>query len=83
MTADQRLLVIGLYINSALYLTGVYWAGLIYHNNFAWKMALAAAGLSYVGYLAQVTQIPRALCGIVVGISAIVGAAAGLSLVFP
>jgi uncharacterized membrane protein (DUF485 family) len=80
MSADQRLLVIGLYINSALYLSGVYWAGLIYHNNFAWKMALASAGMSYVAYLLQLALAPRWLLIAAVTASISVGTIAGTAL---
>lgn len=40
MTPDQRLLVIGLYINSALYLTGTFVAGIVTQHPWAWRASL-------------------------------------------
>lgn len=82
MTADQRLLVIGIYINSALYLMGVFVEGLLTAHPNAWRYALVAAGLSYLSYVMQVASVPRTLCAIVVCISFSAGAAAGILLLF-
>ena len=80
MNADQRLLVVGLYINSALYLAGVYCAGLINHNPWAWKGALAASGVSYLAYLSQISVAPRPVQIVCVIASILLGAGAGISL---
>lgn len=59
MNPDQRLLVIGIYINGALYLTGVFVASLFVQHGGAWKWALGAAGASFLSYVAQVTAKPQ------------------------
>lgn len=53
MTADQRLLVIGIYIYSSLYLAGCFVAGLFF-SGWAWKCALASFGASYITYYLQI-----------------------------
>lgn len=51
---DERpYLYIAILINSALYLTGVFVAGLMLGNGWAWKLALLTAGLCYLSYMAQ------------------------------
>lgn len=81
MTADQRFLAIGIYINSALYLSGVFVAGLIVRNQLAWKLALVTAGLSYLSYTVQVLKPEPRRDTANVLVSAFTGAAAGLSLI--
>ncbi len=80
MNSDQRLLVIGLYINSALYLSGCFVAGLVTHSKPAWCCALAAAGLSYLGYYAQLMRLSSVSSGAIVVFSVAFGLAAGLAL---
>lgn len=40
-------------INSALYLIGVFIAGIVTHNPWAWKFALLTAALCYLSALTQ------------------------------
>lgn len=82
MTEDQRFLAIGIYVNSALFLSGVFVAGLVTGRETAWKLALVAAGLTYVSYLVQVAEIERAAQIVVVLASIIAAVAAGLALFF-
>ena len=53
MTADQRVIAIGAYINSALYCAGVFVAGLLTGNPLAWRLALVTAGANFLCYFAQ------------------------------
>lgn len=53
MNADQRITVLGIYINGALYLAGAIAAGLVLGNAWAWKPALASAGVSFIAYAFQ------------------------------
>ena len=80
----MNLILISGMINSALYLTGVFVAGIVTNNPGAWKMALLAAALCYLSALVQVTM-PQdegwrivAMSNVVTTI--IVGAAAGIAL---
>lgn len=82
MTDMQKILAYGLFINSALYLVGVFVAGMRFHNDFAWKMALASAGFTYVGYMVQFLELPRAVSGTAVTFSVVLGLAAGLALLW-
>lgn len=53
-------IVRGIQINSALYLAGAFVAGLVVDNPLAWKLALAAIGVTYLSYLAQMPRMqPR------------------------
>ena len=83
MTPDQRLLMIGGYISSALYLSGCFVAGVYFHVGEAWKAALAAAGFSCFAYGAQLLGSharPAAAAGS--GASWAFGLLAGLFLIF-
>ena len=82
MNADQRLLVIGIYINSALYLAGVFVAGIITNNPTAWKLSLATAGFCYLTYTAQVMGAQRAACLALFATSVVLGVFSGLSLLW-
>lgn len=75
-------LLVGLLLNSALYLTGVFVAGMMTHDGAAWKLALVAAGVSYLSYSMQIYGAGRNACATVVVISVLAGAAAGLLLLF-
>lgn len=79
MNADQRLLVVGLYLNAALYLLCCFAAGLWLNQPFVSSMALAAMGVSYLAYLAQLTPFPRAACGLLVFVSVFLGALSGFA----
>lgn len=83
MNSDQRLLVVGVYLNSAIYLVGVFVASLFVQHGEAWKMALACAGLSYCAYSAQVIAADaRYICAALVNGSVLAGLAAGIMLLF-
>lgn len=43
--------VIGAMLNSALYLSAVFIAGLTINNEVAWKLSIAAMGFTYLSYL--------------------------------
>lgn len=87
---DERpYLYIAILINSALYLTGVFVAGLMLGNGWAWKLALLTAGLCYLSYMVQLialhadgkAMVPLSLMLIIATI--VVGAAGGIMLVLP
>lgn len=81
MNPDQRIFLIGLYINSALYLTACAGIGFLTGNGIAWKLAVAAFGFCWIGYYSNVDgRIPR-LIGLGAGIGSIfLGVCAGLAL---
>jgi hypothetical protein len=79
MTNDQRMQTLGAYINGALYLAGVIAAGLITGNAFAWKAAIAAAGVSFVTYVLVVWGA-RPAAFVLSGLSNGLGLLAGLAL---
>lgn len=81
MDERERCLAWGVYISAALYLAGVFAAGLAMQNAMAWKLALFTAGLNYVSYTAQIMHVPRNICFVVVLFSAVVGACAGIVLI--
>ena len=76
----MNLLVIGLYINSALYLIGCFAAGFMLQNPWAWKQALISAGLSFVTYNLQLNGFNRTACGAIAALSVVIAFFAGLSL---
>jgi arginine exporter protein ArgO len=51
--SDRDYVIIGLLLNSALALIGIFAAGFITATPLAWKMAIVSAGLIYFLYLAQ------------------------------
>lgn len=80
MSEDQRFLAIGCYINSALYLAGVFVAGIVYRHPHAVHFSLASAGFSFLGYFAQVANAKRSISAALVILSVGLGAVAGLLL---
>ena len=68
---------------SALYQTGVIALGWLTGNTFAWKMGLAAAGLTYLSFAIQITypDLPR-VANTAVAVSIVAGTLAGLSLLW-
>lgn len=50
---EPKLLVIAALLNSALFLAGIFVAGLVLHNPLAWKLALVSAGLCFLCYVTQ------------------------------
>lgn len=78
MTSDQRLLLIGGYISSALYLSGCFVAGIYFHAGDAWKAALGSAGVSCIAYAAQImAPQARSVAATASGISWAFGLIAG------
>lgn len=80
LTAIQRLLIIGILVNSALYNAGCIIAGLITESPYAWKLALVSVGICYLTYLAQLAEFPRRISNVLVILSIITGVGAGLAL---
>lgn len=80
MNETQRILAWGAYINGALYLAGVFVAGLVTQHPPAWKGAVAAAGISFMSYTFQLSEVPRLMQLMAVGASIGMGAAAGVLL---
>lgn len=78
--AFKSVMAAGVLINSALYLNGVFVAGLVEGNLWAWKLALAAFGVTYLSYLAQFIREGSILAVGAVWLSIALGAAAGLAL---
>lgn len=79
---DRELVIIGLFLNSCLYITGVFVAGIIMRNGLAWKLSLLTAGLCYVSYALQLADIGKGYSGAAVRLSVVVGVIAGLALLF-
>ena len=81
----KSFMAIGALLNSALYLSGCMIAGLVVGNGFAWRLALAAMGVTYVSYLAQFVAADTSASRIAIALvwfSIILGAVAGISLLF-
>jgi uncharacterized protein (DUF486 family) len=79
--AEHRLLIIALLINSALYLTGAFIAGLMLGNRIAWLCALTSAGLCYIGPMFQLAApAQRTYALVIVVLSIVFGVAAGVAL---
>lgn len=83
MNSDQRIFLIGLYLNSALYLSACAAIGFATGNGFAWKAAVAAFGFSYIGYYSGVDgRLPQWLGAAGALGSIVLGVASGLVLLF-
>lgn len=80
MDSDRKLLIVGILINSALYFTGVFVAGLLTNHPWAWKGALIGVGITYFGYSAQVMNAPRQAQIALVTLSVVAGIGCGLFL---
>lgn len=79
----RRWLTIALLLNSALYLTAAFIAGLVLGNRFAWAFALASCGCCYLAPMVQLAAPQyRRIAIIFVGSSIGFGIAAGLALLF-
>lgn len=84
MNDERRFLYIAILLNSALYLTGVFVAGLMTGNRLAWAMALATAALCYLSPLVQaigLDKVWRTGPLVLVALSILFGGAAGIVLV--
>ena len=76
------LIAVGVLLNSSLYLTGVFIAGLYTGNSLAWKMALVSFGVAYASYLAQfLVPEKNSLIGFLILLSILSGFVAGVSLI--
>ena len=73
--------IIGALLNSALYLSFVAWVGIMTGHHRAVYLAIAAMGVTYLGYVAQIS-LPESqkVYAPVIGISIALGLAAGVSL---
>ena len=81
VSPDRALLFAHGIINSALYIAGVFIAGLVWDHRFAVILALVTAALCYLGAFAQLTvPVDRRLAIILVGAAIVSGAWAGISL---
>lgn len=78
--------IAGAQLNAALYLVCVFVAGNLTHHTFSWQCAIAAMGVTCVGYqldfLAQIDTRFRYASLIAVAASIGLGIIAGLSLLF-
>ena len=76
MEERQRMLILGVYIFSALYLAGVFVAALVDQNHLARDAAIVAAALSAWGYWAQAVDardlfvVPIVMCSMVAAVAA-------------
>jgi hypothetical protein len=78
---DHALIRRAILLNSALYLTGCFVAGMVLGVPLAWKAALVTVGISYLCYMAQdmgAEGSAKALMLASIG----AGVAAGLPLLF-
>lgn len=74
------LILQGALVHGALYLILVFAGGVLENNPLAWKLAIGAAGLSYLSYAIQASAFSDA-GRFFVFLSIIVGAAAGIALI--
>jgi len=87
VSPDRSFLFIHGFINSALYIVGVFIVGLVWNHHPAVILSVATAALCYLAAFVQLTWPPRdsastILSGTIVVASIIVGAFAGLSLLW-
>lgn len=84
LTDLQRMLLLGILLNSALYLVAVFAAGIVTHNPVAWKIAIAAMGFASLGYVTQYHQFSEWYFAKAMGPlswgSIVLGVAAGIAL---
>lgn len=74
--------VFGALLNSALYLSAAFMAGLVTQHGIAWKLALATIGLTYLSHVAQLPAGGRTdwLATGLIWTTRVTGAVAGLLL---
>ncbi len=75
-------MLIGLLINSAIYVVGVMAAGIAYDKRVAVYLAITTAGLNYLAYGVQLAEAPNIVSIALVLLTVAVGLAAGLALLF-
>lgn len=80
--AFKNIMAAGVLLNSALYLNGVFVAGLLQGNEWAWKLALVTFGVTYLSYVAQFVRDGSAVAVILVWLSIGIGITAGFALLF-
>lgn len=73
-------IVLGVLLNSALYLGCVFVAALVERNHAAEYSAITAFGITYLSYLMQLAKLPLIAIQAVVAASVGLGVAAGLAL---
>lgn len=78
MTELQRIFAFGAMLNSALYLEACFMAGLFLGNPVAWRLAIAAMGVTYLSYCAAFIEHRSRYY--LLPASIVLGALAGLSL---
>lgn len=78
---DRKWLIVGLLINSALYISTVFALGIVEHNAVASKLAVATAGVTYLSYFAQLSDGARQISSVLVVTSILAGVAAGAALI--
>jgi hypothetical protein len=69
---------VGVLINSALYLTLVFAAGMLTADATAWKLATATAGLCFLTY--AVAEIHKGAALVLMGLTWVTGVVAGVAL---
>lgn len=78
-------MIVGALLNSALYLSAVFIAGMLTANGLAWKLAVAAMGVTYLSFLLQMSsdavagQAGKLEAGVTL-FSILLGIAAGVAL---
>lgn len=78
----QTILATGLLLYGALYLAGVFVAGIAWHNTAAVLVALACAGATYLSYFAQLAaQLSDKTRTVIVYATIGLGALAGIVLI--
>ncbi len=87
MNLIPALLAIGLFVNSALYFAFVFVASVVLNRHLAMFTVIAATGVTYFSYYAQIanlvarSSVGYTLAGVLVLMSIVLGALAGLFLV--
>ncbi len=86
LTDLQKCLIFAALLNSALYLTGCFVAGMVAGNAVAWKLALATTGLCFLSYMGQYFSglglVWRILSKLAALGSIVAGVAAGVALLW-
>lgn len=80
--AAWRAAVIATLVNSALYLSAVFVAAIVDYNLIARNVCICAMGATYLSYLIQIGGKRSFLGTAVIVVSIVLGAAAGLALLF-
>lgn len=82
MTYERLISLLGLLLNSALYIALVFVGGVLAGNPLVWKLAIATAGICYICYVLQAVNAKAWASGFVTLLSVITGVGAGLCLLF-